>query len=248
MVRSLKGVYSKGGLLPFQFRSYHTLRYLRLSSLAYVILIVSHASGCGSSAVNLPAGTPALLLDRDAPRVLADVPPEQRAIAKRRSLAIVKGTPVAVLEDPAYRALSRNSTRFGTPNDPVRVRVTDGIHQGIEVNVRRQDLTFPNGPDQNLPAFLAIAFVILIASAATICCFETLALALKRRRKVNRTEIMFEAGSTSSNQILIPRRTNRITDRGDSECDQWLAWVAAMTARRKLRCGKQFASAHSIKK
>ena len=84
----------------------------------------SHVSGCGSAVdVYWPPGTSAVLCDRDAPRVLAKVPIEQRAMIKRRSLAIANNTPVAIVEDPSYRARSRSATRSESPDILVRVRV-----------------------------------------------------------------------------------------------------------------------------
>ena len=212
------------------------MRSVRLSRLAAVIVVVSHGSGCGSSEVYLPTGTAAMLQDRDAPRVLARVPIEQRANVKRRSLTLMNTTPVTILDDPAKPERSLSSSSSQTPNDPVGVKVANGTYQGIEVRVRRRDLTLPSGPNENLAAFLPISFLILIATAAVLWSIEALVLALKSRRKGTRDEITIDADARFGSHTLTPRRTNRITDRGDRECDQWLAWVAAMTARRKLRC------------
>jgi hypothetical protein len=207
---------------------------IRHTGIVAVIIIASHASGCGSAAeVYWPAGTAAFVRDCDAPRVLAEVPVEQRAIVKRRSLAFANNTPVTVLVDPAYGALSRGATRF---NNPVRVRMTKEFHQGNEVIVRRQDLVLPPGLNESLAPILPISFLVLIAAATTLWSVEKLALTLKYRREANHDEITIHPSERVGSRSLTPTRRTQITDRNDSECDQWLAWVAAMTARRKVRC------------
>ncbi len=163
---------------------------IRRSGLVFVILIVSFVSGCGYDAdVYWPAGTEATLQDRYAPRVLAAVPTDQRAIVKRRSLAIPNNTPVTIVDDPAYRALSQKPTSSESSKVLVRVRWTEGVDQEIELIVRRQDVTLLPGPKESLSAFLPIAFLILIAIAVTVWSVETLALTRKHQRDVNRDEI-----------------------------------------------------------
>lgn len=128
------------------------MRSTRFSPLLAVILVVSHTSGCSYDAgVYWPAGTAATLADRSAPRVLAGVPPEQRALVKRRSLALPNGTPVTVVDDPAYRALSGKAIRSALPEDLVRVRVTTGVDQPVELLVRRQDVAVSPGPNEMHP-------------------------------------------------------------------------------------------------
>jgi hypothetical protein len=213
------------------------LRSIRLSLLFAVILVVSHASGCAyDTGVYWPPGTAATLADRSAPRVLTEVPPEQRAIVKRRSLAISNGTPVTVVDDPAYRPLARKAIRSALPEDLVRVRVTKGVDQAIELLVRRQDVAVAPEPKVSSSAWLPICFLILVATAVTVWSVDTLVHRWKRRRGVSRDEIMIDACAPVGPPKLTPRPTNRLTDRGDAERDQWHAWVAGMTVRRKLRC------------
>ena len=123
------------------------MRLFRLSSPAVLIFVVNHASGCGSPGADVccPTGTAVVLQDRDAPRVLADVAIDYRAIVKRRSLAIANNTSVIIAEDPAFRTLSWNPPGTLSPTDPVRVRMTQGVDQAVELIVRRQDLALP-GP------------------------------------------------------------------------------------------------------
>ena len=212
------------------------MRSIRLCGWVSSILVLSWASGCAyEDGGYWPAGTAALLQDRDAPRVLGRVPTEQRAIVKRRSMAIPNNTRVTVVDDPAYRALSQDPTRTDSLRDHVRVKVATGVDQEVELIVRRQDLA--PAPDPNdTSEFLPILFLVLIATAATVSFIETVALRWKRRREFNRDEITIYARARVESLTQTPRRPTRVTDRGDTECDQWLAWVAAMTARRKLRC------------
>lgn len=216
------------------------MRSIRLCGWVSFILVLSCASGCAyyyyDGGVYWPAGTAALLQDRDAPRVLARVPTEQRAIVKRRSLAIPNNTRVTVVDDPAYRALSQNPTRSDSLRDLVRVKVMTGVDQEVELMVRRQDLAPAPDPNETSSAFPPIFFLVLIATAATVSFIEKVALRWKRRREFNRDEITIYARARVESSTQTPRRPIRVTDRGDTECDQWLAWVAAMTARRKLRC------------
>ena len=219
------------------------MRSIRVSGWVSFILVLSCSSGCGyDEGDHWATGTAAWLKDRDAPRVLGRVPTEQRAIAKRRSLAFPNNTRVTVVDDPAYRALSKDPTRSDSLRDHVRVKVTTGVDQEVELIVRRQDLAPTPGPNDTSLAFLLIVFLapilflVLIALAATVSSIETVALRWKRRREFNRDEITIYARARVESLTQTPRRPTRVTDRGDTECDQWLAWVAAMTARRKLRC------------
>jgi hypothetical protein len=212
------------------------LRAIRSSGLPAIVLIVSHGCGCATGDVYWPTGTAAILQDRNAPRVFAEVPDEHRGMIKRRSLLIANYTPVTVLDDPTYRALSPSATRPESPIDPVRVRVTKGIDQGSEVIVRRQYLALPTGPNEKFTASLPIVFLILIATAAILWSLEKLVLTLKSRRAVNRGELTIYPGARVGSRSLKPQQRTRITDRGEKECDQWLAWVATMTSRRRLRC------------
>ena len=153
----------------FLIGSYHTMRSIRRLGLVAVLFAMSCTSGCAYDAgVFWPPGTAATLADRSAPRVLAEVPPEQRAIVKRRSLAIPNGTPVTVVDDPAYRPLTRNAIRSALPEDLVRVRVTTGVDQPIELLVRRQDVAVSPGPKESSSAWLPISLLILIATAVTV--------------------------------------------------------------------------------
>jgi hypothetical protein len=127
-------------------------------------------------------------------------------------------------------------TRFDSLRDPVRVKVTTGVDQEVELIVRRQDLAPAPDPIQTSSAFLRIFFFVLIATAATVSSIEPVALWWKRRREFNRDEITIYAHARVECPTQTPRRPIRVADRGETECDQWLAWVAATTARRKLRC------------
>jgi hypothetical protein len=116
------------------------------------------------------------------------------------------------------------------------VRMSKESDKVNEVIVRRQDLVLPPGPNENSAAILPISFLILIAAAATLWSVEKLVLTLKYRREINRAEITIEPNARVGSHRLTPIRRTQITDRNDRECDQWHAWVAAMTARRKVRC------------
>lgn len=214
------------------------LRSIRLSGPIALIFVVSHASGCGNAVdVNWPTGTEAIVQDRGAQRVLAEVPIDQRESVKRRTLSITNKTPVIVVDDPADRVLSLGSASSGLPQSLVRVRVTEGADHGIELIVRRQDLAPRPEPDEARLAFLPI-FFFFIATAVALSTIETLALALRNRRKVIRNRLTHHSSATVGRHGLIQKQRNRVPERGGDECDQWLAWVAALNARRKLRCAK----------
>jgi hypothetical protein len=226
------------GCIPsFLIRSDTTLRSIRLSGPIAVILVVSHASGCGPAPnVYLPPGTAVVVQSPDAKRVVARVPVEDRAIVKRRSLAITNNTAVTIVDDPAYPALPTGSTSSQSPFDPVRVRITAGVNQGIEVIVRRQDISLPIEPSENVSVFLPIAVLVLVAAAAALWSIETLVLLRKNRREVHRDKLTMYSSARVRSCTPTPKQKTRITDRGDRECDNWLGTVAAMTARRKVRC------------
>ena len=157
--------------------------------------------------------------------------------SKRRSLAITNNTPVTIVDDPAFQQTpSPGSTGSGSPNDPVLVKITNGVDQGTEVLVRRQDITRPIEPSENLAVFLPIAFLLLIGAAATLWSVETLALTLKNRREGKRDGITMHPSARVGFSKSTPKQRTRMPDRGDRESDHWLATVAALTARRKVRC------------
>jgi hypothetical protein len=221
----------------FLIRSDDTMRAIRLSGPIAVILIVGYASGCGYVAsATWPTGTAAVVQGPNAKRVLARVPAEERSIVKRRSLAITNNTPVSIVDDPAYGAVSPGSTSPQTPFDPVLVRITTGVDQGIEVIVRRQDISLPIEPSENVFVFLPMAVLILVATASALWSIETLVLLLKHRREVRRDELTMHSSAWVRTFMPTPKQTTRMTDRGDRECGDWLGTVAAMTARRKVRC------------
>jgi hypothetical protein len=116
------------------------------------------------------------------------------------------------------------------------VKVTTGVDQEVELIVRRQDLAPAPGPNKTSSAFLPNFFLVLIATAATVSSIVTVAFRWKRRREFNRDEITNCARAGVESLTQTPKRPTQVTDRGDTECDPWLAWVAAMTVRRKLRC------------
>ena len=169
------------------------MRSIRTSCTLAVILVVSQGCGCASDEVAYwPIATRAMIKDRDAPRVLATVPIEQRETIKRRSLAIPNDTPVIVIDDLTTRRLGgiasndplvRRPAGFQLFAYPVRVRVTTGVDQGTEVNVRRQDLALPTTPNESRSALVPISLMILMAAAAAFWLIETLALRITERRK-----------------------------------------------------------------
>jgi hypothetical protein len=160
---------------------------------------------------------------------------DQRPIVKHRSLLIANKTPAVIIKDPAYPTLSRNRVDEYSLNESVRVRLTEGSHQGIEVMVSRKDLA-PPPPTEYLPAFVPITILILIVIAAALASVKPLAQALKNRREVRHDEVLLRA--TFGSRERRPERKPPIVDRTEGECDHWAAWVAAMTARRKVRCAK----------
>jgi hypothetical protein len=161
---------------------------------------------------------------------------KQRAIVNRRSLAVANNTPVTIVADPADGTISARTISAESPEGPVRVRVTGGAHRGIELIVRRQDLTYPAGPADRLAGLVPVAVIILIAAAGTFWSIETIWLVLRYRR-----ELSGKSGLGQHHAAPMPRQLTRLlgpraTDRGASEWEQWRASVAAMTARRKVRC------------
>ena len=72
---------------------------------------------------------------------------------------------------------------------------------------------------------------------------ETLVLKITERRKGQPDAVTIRSSATPGSRVLTPERRVPIADRSQIECDQWLAWVAAMTARRKLRRVKSCARA-----
>ena len=102
--------------------------------------------------------------------------------------------------------------------------------------VRRQDLVLPPSPNESLSAILPVSILLLIATATTLWSVEKLALTFKYRREINRAEFPIDFSGTVGFCKLTPLRSAEITDRTDKECNQWPAWVAAMTSRRRVRC------------
>jgi hypothetical protein len=114
--------------------------------------------------------------------------------------------------------------------------------------ILRQGLAPRPDPDQAWLAFLPIFFLVFIATAASFSAIETLALALRNRWKVIRNRLTHHSSATVGPRGLIYEQRSPVPERGDDEFDQWLAWVAALNARRKLRCvksaGHSAAAAH----
>jgi hypothetical protein len=217
-------------------RRANTMRLIRLSGPLVLIFVVNNASGCGNPGADVywPTGAAVVLQDRDAPQVLGDVPIEHRAIVKRRSLAIANSTSAIIVDDPAFRALSRSSPGALSPTDPVRVRMTEGPDQAVELIVRRQDLALP-GPNVSLFVFLSVPVMVLIMAAAVLAVSETLLRATKDRRAINHDVIAIHSVAGIGARELTRTRGIPITDRGDCELDQWQARVAAMSARRRAK-------------
>jgi hypothetical protein len=117
------------------------------------------------------------------------------------------------------------------------------------VIVRRQDLTLPPHPNEGLATSLPSYCVILILIAATLWVIETLALALKNRREGNRRRLAFPPDARVGPHALAYKQRILIAKRGDKQCEQWRAWVAAMVVQRKIRCNnscrRAVGSAHS---
>jgi hypothetical protein len=214
------------------------VRSIRLSGSVALIFVVSHASGCGNAVdVNWPAGTEAIVQDRGAQRVLAEVPIDQRETVGRRRVAITNKTPVIIVDDyPAYRVLSSGSANSMLPQSPVRVRVTEGADQGVELIIRRQDLAPRPEPDQLWLAYVPVFSLFFIATAATLSIIETLASAMRNRRKFTRHRLANHSSARIGPQGLTRKRKSWIPERGDNECDQWFDWVAALNTRKKVRC------------
>jgi hypothetical protein len=213
------------------------MRPIRLSGSVALIFVVTHASGCGNAVdVSWPAGTEAIVQDRGAQRVLAAVPIDQRESVKRRTVSITNKTPVIIVDDPAYRVLSPGSASSMLPQSAVRVRATEGADQGVELIVRRQDLAPRPEPDQLWLAYVPVFLLFFIATAATLSIVETLALAMRSRRKLTRHRLANHSSARIGPQALTRKRNSWIPERGDNECDQWLAWVAALNTRKKVRC------------
>jgi hypothetical protein len=215
------------------------LRTFRVSACGAMIYVVSRLSGCAyDSGVCWPAGTQAMVHDPVAPRVLALVPPDQRETVKRHSLAVRNNTPVVVLRDPAYVAIAKGSGSWHALEErleePIRVRVPNGVDQGRELLIRRQDLAMPPAPPNRVFALLAISFLVVIVTVATLGFIQTLFLLLRERRENKRYQTYTHARSGSRDSV--PGGGGRTLNRGNKECDQWLAWVAAMTTARKVRC------------
>lgn len=189
------------------------MRSIRGSCTLAVVLVVSH--GCDTGDTYWPPATQAVVKDLGAPRVLATVPIEQRKTTKRRSLAIRNETPVIVLDDPAYRALARNTSGFQSPEEPVLVRITKGVDQGRELIVRRQDLAPGPEPRQGLLSLVTVCLFTLIGAAAALSTIETLVLKLRARRESNLPDARSVAtgGPGSSDTHANQREASRIAVR-----------------------------------
>jgi hypothetical protein len=180
-----------------------------------------------------------VLQDRDATRVLARVSDEQRSLVRRRSLAVANNTSVVVVVDPAYGKRSQPMIGTELPNGPVRVRVVAGPHEGIELIVRRQDLTYSTGPADRVAALLPFTILMVILTAGAYWSIETIGCVLTYRRQLSHEENRRLYAPTAESQRSMRARGPRIFNRGESECEQWRASVAAMTARRKVRCASR---------
>jgi hypothetical protein len=74
------------------------VRSIRISAAITLILILVQVLGCATGSAFWPAGAAVILVDQNARRVLAEVPVDQRAIVKRRSLFITNQTPAVVID------------------------------------------------------------------------------------------------------------------------------------------------------
>ena len=230
-----------GGPIP-QPEGQH-VRSIRISAAIAPILIVGEVSGCGSGSAIWPAGTEVILVDPNARQVYAEVPVDQRAIVKRRSLLVTNQTPAVVVDDLAYPALARNPANQESPNEPVRVKLTDGANQGVEILIRRQDVAPVPATSETWAPWSPLFFLALIVTAASLSLLETLVLRLRKRREKAWSRLI----DRPSQRYGFHRRSRmpraRIVARGDKDYDGWLNWVAARNARKKLQFASQIGRA-----
>ena len=113
----------------------------RFSAVHVLILAALPLAGCGDSRdASWPAGTEAVVSAPEARDIIAHVPKDQQNKIPRDALVLTSQTPVVIVDDSLSRAVKERRWWGTSPTDPVRVRVAKG-HQGIEVFVRRRELT-----------------------------------------------------------------------------------------------------------
>ena len=123
----------------------------RFSAVHVLILAAVPLAGCGDSRdASWPAGTEAVVSAPEPRDIIAHVPKDQQNKIPRDALVLTSQTPVVIVDDSLSRAVKERRWWGTSPTDPVRVRVAKG-HQGIEVFVRRRELT--PGPDARRSRF-----------------------------------------------------------------------------------------------
>jgi len=213
------------------------MRSIRLLLTMASAVAVCQAIGCGYGGPGeYPAGIESIVLNPNAPRVMARVPLDQRGRnGGRRTLPISNNTRVLSVDEPGSGPVSRRTTNPSSTAFLVRVRVLEGADRGIEVLVPPQELSPPPDPNELSPRSMALGVLVLFGAAAIAWCIETLVLTLKGRRDANRYSI-----ATSSLERFGNRRRAR-TERPPiiapytMDHGRWIAWIADRNTRSKNR-------------
>jgi hypothetical protein len=208
------------------------MRSIRISAVAVVILITLPLAGCGSRAkeAGWPAGTELVAEAPGAQGARAIVPSDpQGRIARATVVTLANKTPVVVVEDPLRPS----------PPQFVRVKITKGDRQGMEVLVRRRELAPRPEPRSWAVSFLPLAVLLLFAMAAALWLLETGVLLLLRiRARGPMHQLASACGQTRGPFVWRRGLRSRLSERTDEDCERWREWIATRTMRRKAVCAR----------
>jgi hypothetical protein len=214
---------------------------IRLSAVHLLVLAALPLVGCGDSRdASWPAGTDAVVSAPEARDIIARVPKDQQNKIPRDALVVASQTPVVIVDDSVSRAVKARRWWGTSPTDPVRVRIAKG-HQGIEVFVRRGELTPGQAADAWAIPLVPAAVLLLFAAAGVLWTVETVVLLfLRMRMRSDGTEL--HLGSlplqTLATVLWRSRGRSRRIERTDEDCERWREWIAEKTARRKAICAR----------
>jgi hypothetical protein len=209
-----------------------------------LMLVLAVASVLGSGCIGVgtdgywPPGTEVIVSTR-ASRVLADVPIAQRQKSKgARQVPIENGARVVCLD--RFRDISSNPLQSGTNilALPIRVKPLTGAYTGMELVVKRGDLSLPPEPAQKTLGAFILILVACTCVAAAMAALEVCAEEVKSRLHWFRQWCAAHPGE----RLLARDRSHRMV-RSHPQPDEedqarWLAWIAnrntlCSSARRK---------------
>jgi hypothetical protein len=206
-------------------------RFALMLVLAVVSVLGSGCIGVGTDGY-WPPGTEVIVSTR-ASRVLADVPIGQRHKSRgARQVPIENGTRVMCLD--GFRHISSNPLLSGMNilALSVRVKPLTGAYSGIELVVKRGDLSLPPEPAQKTFGAFILILVACTCVAAAMATLEVCAEEVRRRLHWFRQW----CAAHPAERLAARDRSHRMgrSHPQPREGDQasWLAWIAKRNALR----------------